>query len=223
MLDALDVLFGNGAFRVLDLACGPGSISARVLDRFPRATSVAVDLDPVLIAMGRNALARFGDRLRFIEADLRDSDWTAQLGHEEFAAVISTTALHWLPPAGLVSSYRACFELLKPGGVLINGDNMAFAPAKTTIRRIQYGLQAKQRAAVEGRPGEGFQEWWARVGEDPSLRELYEERQRRFAWRNTADYRPGFEMHRAILLEAGFREVDTILQHGHNRVLVAVK
>lgn len=36
-------------------------------------------------------------------------------------------------------------------------------------------------------------------------------------------YRPGIEVHRSILEEAGFREVDTLFQHGQNRVLMAVR
>jgi hypothetical protein len=43
----------------------------RLLDRFPGASVVAVDFDPVLLALGR---AADGDRagLRFVDADLAD-------------------------------------------------------------------------------------------------------------------------------------------------------
>src|SRR4051794_1971436 len=53
---------------VLDLGCGPGSLSTRLLDRLPRATVVAIDTDPVLLTLGREALSgRAG--LRFAELD----------------------------------------------------------------------------------------------------------------------------------------------------------
>ena len=48
MLDNVEQLTGQPA-RVLDLACGPGSITRRVLDRFPTARVVAVDIDPLLL------------------------------------------------------------------------------------------------------------------------------------------------------------------------------
>src|ERR1700686_4436990 len=51
--------------RVLDLGCGPGSLSARVLDRIPGAQVVAIDADPVLLAIGRGALGT-GKQLQFV-------------------------------------------------------------------------------------------------------------------------------------------------------------
>ena len=58
------------SFVALDLACGPGSISQRLLDRFPAATAIAVDIDPVLLAIGRGALGTVDARLRWVQADL---------------------------------------------------------------------------------------------------------------------------------------------------------
>lgn len=55
MFDALAGLL-PASFVALDLACGPGSISARLLARFPAARAIAVDMDPVMLAIGRNAL-----------------------------------------------------------------------------------------------------------------------------------------------------------------------
>src|ERR1043165_2040528 len=59
MLDAVAttvVAERDGEIVVLDLACGPGAISQRLLNRFPAASSFAVDLDPVLLAIGQGAL-----------------------------------------------------------------------------------------------------------------------------------------------------------------------
>jgi hypothetical protein len=55
MLDVLEALLPE-AFVALDLACGPGAISQRLLARFPHARCVAVDLDPVLLTMGQSVL-----------------------------------------------------------------------------------------------------------------------------------------------------------------------
>lgn len=51
MLDVLGALLPE-EFQVIDLACGPGSLSMRVLDRCPYAHCIAIDLDPVLLAIG---------------------------------------------------------------------------------------------------------------------------------------------------------------------------
>ena len=69
MLDVLDELLGE-SFVALDLGCGPGSISQRLLARFPSAQAIAVDIDPVLLAIGRGAVGTLDGRLRWVQADL---------------------------------------------------------------------------------------------------------------------------------------------------------
>ena len=68
---------------MLDLGCGPGSLAVRLLDRMPAARVVAIDTDPLLLALGR---AAYGGRsgLRFVDQDLRNRAgrqrwaWTGQ-------------------------------------------------------------------------------------------------------------------------------------------------
>ena len=48
LFDALAALL-PASFVALDLACGPGSISQRLLARFPGARAIAVDIDPVML------------------------------------------------------------------------------------------------------------------------------------------------------------------------------
>src|SRR5690606_34457847 len=94
MLDVVEVVCGP-APRVLDLACGTGSITLRLLERFPKATSVALDLDPALLRIARGTFDG-DDRVRVVAADLDDPGWTERLGEEPFDAVLTATALHWL-------------------------------------------------------------------------------------------------------------------------------
>ena len=83
--------------RILDIGSGPGSLARRVLDRLPNSQVVALDNDPVLLELGRNALAAYGDRLQWLDADLCDPTWLSRLPDgARFHAVVSATALHWL-------------------------------------------------------------------------------------------------------------------------------
>ena len=71
LLDVLGATFTvDDDFTVVDLASGPAGISVRVLDRFPKARSVAVDFDPVLLAIGRGAHGDCDGRLAWVEHDL---------------------------------------------------------------------------------------------------------------------------------------------------------
>ena len=68
--DVLDAVIARTDPLVVDLGAGPGSPSARLLERFPRAELVAVDTDPLLLGL---AEAAYGDRagLRIVRQDLR--------------------------------------------------------------------------------------------------------------------------------------------------------
>src|SRR5262245_50526841 len=79
MLGVLEALLPD-EFIALDLACGPGSISQRLLARFPSARCVAVDFDPVMLAVGQGAVGSCDGRLRWVDADLADPSWVKSVG-----------------------------------------------------------------------------------------------------------------------------------------------
>lgn len=226
MLDALAVLLPE-EFVALDLACGPGAISQRLLERFPRARSIAVDLDPVLLAMGEAVLGDAGGRLRWVEADLTDPGWAARLDEPSFDAVLSTTALHWLPVEPLVRLYRDLGRLVREDGVVLNGDNLAFASHQERLRLLAKVATERQEAeafAVDG--AEDWEGWWAALAQDPGAAYLLAERARRFTSHNSLHGHAGapiYDLHEAALRDAGFREVGVIWQHLDNRVLLGVR
>ena len=112
---------------MLDLACGTGSITDRLLDRFPDATSTGVDLDPALLDHRRGHFA--GDeRVTFVTADLKDPDWARALPHDTYDAVLTATALHWLHSEPLAALYGQLAGLVRDGGVFMNADHMPDAP-----------------------------------------------------------------------------------------------
>lgn len=223
MLDVLEELLPE-EFVALDLACGPGSLSQRLLSRFPRARCVALDLDPVLLAVGRGALGEAGGRLRWIEADLLGGDWISRIGEPSFDAVLSTTALHWLPPDRLVRVYAELGRLLPPDGLVLNGDRMPFGSRSPTLRRIADAARAGDTAGAFEQPGaEDWRAWWEAVAAERPLRELLTERKRRFPVPADDASAPTVDLHQAALLNAGFREVGVVWQRGDDRVLVAVR
>ncbi len=149
MFDVLAELL-PASFVALDLACGPGSISQRLLARFPAAQVIAVDIDPVMLAIGRGAIGTVDGRLRWIEADLESPGWLQALGDTRVDAALSSTALHWLWPEPLARLYRKLGRVLPPGGVFLNGDHMAFDPALPTFARLSGRITAWLRRPRSG-------------------------------------------------------------------------
>lgn len=219
MLDVLDAVVPAGAL-VVDLACGPGSISARVLDRFPGMTCVAVDYDPVLVELGRQSLAGHGDRVTFVEADLWDRGWTRVLDGRRPHAVLSSTALHWLPADVLARVYADVADVLEPGGVLLNADHLRRPEGRPLFEELSRlddaATQDRDRAA--GAPT--WDAWWADLVAHPHYAPLAAERERRFADRPpNPDLGLGF--HVAALQAAQFAEAGPVWQHLDDYVVLA--
>ncbi|MET8129229.1 class I SAM-dependent methyltransferase [Streptomyces sp. NPDC005065] len=210
---------------VLDLGCGPGSLGARLLERVPGATVVSVDADPLLIALGRAAYADVPG-LRFADADLRDADWAVGLDLDRQPdAVLSTTALHWLHPATLTSLYVGLAELLRPGGILVNCDELERdRRASPVLSRLDRALFRRRKSRI--RPHEdadSWYGWWEEVQAEPAFATAVAERKRRgYDGENHSDLSGAFATHIRALEQAGFSEVGTIWQHGEVRLLCGV-
>lgn len=223
MFDVLAAVL-PGSFVAVDLASGPGSLGQRLLARFPGARAVAVDIDPVLVAIGKGALGTLDGRLRWVEADLEDPGWLKALGEDQVDAVLTTTAMHWLQPEALARVYRDLGRLIRPGGVFLNGDNLAYGPEMPTFQRASQERldELWSEASFAARGIETAEEWWAAAAQESAFADLLAERTRRFAAKQRPDS-PGYEGHVEALRDAGFREVGTVWQVLSNRVLLAVR
>ena len=226
LIDAVEAGVGRDDPLVLDLGCGPGSLAVRLLDRIPAARVVAVDTDPLLLALGRAAYGgRFG--LRFVDQDLRKPGWASALGLDRPAdAAVSTTALHWLGAAQLRAMYAELATVLRPGGLMLDGDHLKEdASAVPALARLADAVS--ERAAVrrlgDSAQDEDWKAWWEAATADPELAGPAAERARR---RLSEDHHGSESVllieHVAALRAAGFAEIGTLWQYGENRILCAV-
>ncbi|NLU71987.1 class I SAM-dependent methyltransferase [Streptomyces sp. HNM0575] len=207
MLDMTEALVGPEP-RVLDLACGTGSISARVLRRFPAARCTGVDLDPALLTIARGSFE--GDeRVEFVSADLTGPEWTRALPHRSYDAVLTATALHWLRLPQLSALYGQLAGVLREGGVFMNADHM---PDGSTPR-ISEAAHAFARIRWE-RSGAGgskpWIDWWQRIAGEPELADAVAERYRIFGNPVNGDHADGEVQsagwHAETLRASGFAE-----------------
>jgi SAM-dependent methyltransferase len=224
MLDALAELLPP-SFVALDLASGPGAISQRLLARFAGAQAIALDLDPVLLAIGRGALGTVEGRLRWVDADLASPTWPDAVGETRIDAVLSSTALHWLESAQLQRLYHELARLLRPGGLFLNADHMAHPPSMPTLARLSERSIDEEwtDAAFAARGLETAEQWWDSVAKEPAFARLLAERAARFAGKERPETPMGFDDHVAGLRDAGFCEAGVIWQLHSNRVLLAVR
>jgi SAM-dependent methyltransferase len=226
LIDAVEEGTGRPDPLVLDLGCGPGSLSVRLLDRMPDATVVGIDADPVTLTLGR---AAYGGRrgLRFVDLDLRVPGWASGLDLDRQPdAMVSTTALHWITESALRALYVDLAAMLHPGGLFLDGDHLHDDEKEAPVlARLERAITEREdrRRFPEGHD-ESWQGWWEAVAADPRLADEAAERARR---RVEADHHGPESVllasHVEALQAAGFAEIGTLWQRGASRLLCAVR
>lgn len=98
---ALDLLDPQGGERILDVGCGEGALTMKIMER--GATVLGLDASPEMIAAAR---AKGVDALLLAAEDMQF--------FAEFDAAFSNAALHWVLQKEQAA--RAIFRALKPGG-----------------------------------------------------------------------------------------------------------
>jgi len=107
---------------LVDLGGGSGRLAERFLERFPRARAIVVDQSPPFLEIAAQRLAKFAGRGTIVTSRLQE-DWEAQLPAAP-NVVVSMSAIHHLNPAEKQALYRRVYDVLAPGGRLLNGDEM---------------------------------------------------------------------------------------------------
>ncbi|MGN5632797.1 class I SAM-dependent methyltransferase [Streptomyces sp. AC154] len=219
MLDMVEALVGPEP-RVLDLACGTGSITDRLLRRFPKATSTGVDLDPALLAIARGTFD--GDeRVAFVTADLKDPRWPDALPHGSYDVVLTATALHWLHSEPLAVLYGQLGGLVRDGGVFMNADHMT----DPDTPRINAAERAQRHAVMDRAKAGGvldWADWWALAAKDPVLAAPTAERFRIYGEHADGDT-PSARWHADTLRAAGFGEARSVWASPSDSLVLAVK
>jgi tRNA (cmo5U34)-methyltransferase len=115
--------------RVLDLGAGTGYTLARVLERFPDAAGVALDVSPEMLERAAQRLADLGGRV-----DLRLTDIASPTIEGRFDAIISILAVHHLYPDEKRHLFSRIWEHIEPGGVFLLADY--FRPALDRLSEL---------------------------------------------------------------------------------------
>jgi len=108
---------------VLDVGSGYGPVAAAVLDAFPNAHAIGMDISNAMMDRGRERMARFGVRFEYMVGDFTDGTLPEQAAAEgPFDLVVSARAIHHLPAEGMVNLYVSIGANIKPGGAFFNLD-----------------------------------------------------------------------------------------------------
>ncbi len=127
---------------VVDLGCGPGSLTATLLDRWPAAEIEGVDSSPEMLAEARS---HESPRLRFQLCDMRE--WRPS---HPIDVLISNAALQWVPEHA--SLFERWVDSLSAGGWLafqVPGNDLS--PSHVLLSNLRNSPRWQERVGTNGR------------------------------------------------------------------------
>lgn len=108
---------------VVDVGGGPGSFLSTFLTRFETTRGIWCDISEPMMALARERLAPYDDRVSFTLAGFED---TSKLP-KGLDVIITSRALHHLPVEQVFRFYADAADRLTPTGWLINLDHVGLA------------------------------------------------------------------------------------------------
>jgi tRNA (cmo5U34)-methyltransferase len=114
----------QAAIDILDLGAGYGALAQFLLEYFPNAKAVCQDGSAEMAKLGRQRMARFKGRFKYVLSDFSKPGWSRKI-QGPFDAVVSSIAIHNVrAPAIIRSIYEETYSLVKTGGCFLNFDQM---------------------------------------------------------------------------------------------------
>jgi tRNA (cmo5U34)-methyltransferase len=189
---ALGCRSGGPVARVLDVGAGTGLLSAAVAAAHPDARFELLDGSPEMLAEAR-------ERLGELVVGVHVQDMAAGLPDGPFDAVVSALAIHHLEDVEKRVLFGRVHEVLRPGGVFVNAEQVLGPTPELAERYVQtWQRLCRELAATEA--------------------ELAAANERRRHDR-CADVESQLQWLRA----AGFPTADVLYKYWEEAVLVAVK
>ncbi|MEH1793775.1 class I SAM-dependent methyltransferase [Nostoc sp.] len=118
---AVEIIPGDwtAPLKVLDLGAGTGLYSGMVQSVFPNAEFTLLDLAPEMLEKAKFRFSKMGKSPKILIGDYIETD----LG-DSYDLIISALSIHHLSDFDKELLYQRIYDVLKPGGIFVNADQI---------------------------------------------------------------------------------------------------
>ncbi|MBE9000279.1 class I SAM-dependent methyltransferase [Nostoc sp. LEGE 12447] len=193
MLEVISRCLPSTSLRILELGCGTGELSLKILKRFPNAQVIALDYSPRMLQFAQDKITASGYQKRWVATQADFGDWAnnpekLDIG-SEFDACVSSLAIHHLQDEMKLKLFSRIAASLTQDGCFWNGDPIL--PESSALAEVYQA--AREEWSVE--QGTNLTEIRAKLG--ASSTQGY----------SSQDQLASLDAHLQMLSKAGFKTV----------------
>ncbi|GGA19811.1 class I SAM-dependent methyltransferase [Okeania sp. KiyG1] len=144
MLDVIVRCVPKNCDRILELGCGTGELSLKLLHKYPNAQIVAVDYSPRMLEFAKTKIDAAGYTNRWTEIEMDFGEWANNADllspiSDGFNACVSSLAIHHLSDSMKLKLFQKINKSLNYGGCFWNADPVL--PATTELAEVFKEIQ----------------------------------------------------------------------------------
>jgi len=193
MLEVISRCLPSTSLRILELGCGTGELSLKILKRFPNAQVIALDYSPRMLQFAQDKITASGYQKRWVATQADFGDWAnnpekLDIG-SEFDACVSSLSIHHLQDEMKLKLFSRIAASLTQDGCFWNGDPIL--PESSALAEVYQA--AREEWSVE--QGTNLTEIRAKLG--ASSTQGY----------SSQDQLASLDAHLQMLSKAGFKTV----------------
>ncbi|MBD2529159.1 class I SAM-dependent methyltransferase [Nostoc flagelliforme FACHB-838] len=149
MLEVIARCLPSTSRRILELGCGTGELSLKILNRFPDAQVIALDYSPRMLQFAQDKITAAGYQKRWVGTQADFGDWAnnpekLDIG-SEFDGCVSSLAIHHLQDEMKLKLFERIAASLTQDGYFWNADpTLLESPALAEaykVAREEWSLQ----------------------------------------------------------------------------------
>lgn len=128
---------------LLDLGAGSGIFIEKILKEFPDSICYYLDFSDDFIAVAKEKLQKYDDRVTYIKSEFSDS-WETDITKKP-NVITSTSAIHHINHENKRKLYGKCYNILQENGWIFNIDEMKSTNEDIHLKNLYYWVYHAQR------------------------------------------------------------------------------
>ncbi len=140
----------NQSPKILDIGAGTGLLTQMVYEKFPNAEITLIDIADEMLDVARDRFHGINS-VSYVTADYTKYNFT-----KKYDIIVSALSIHHLSHSDKEELYTACYKMLTPNGVFINGDQFLGTSAENEELYQKWWIAKMREANLSDDEFEGW-------------------------------------------------------------------